>query len=373
MAQSVVTREDKQVVPEKVLAGVERLVRDYALARPGDTAVVAYTPDSRTAAAWVILSLQQLGASVHPIHMLPAPMVDEGLPDRLGKALPDPTDLGRLLLITLELNTMSHVDIFRDALLQYRVDQWRAVRIINASEELFTHGLTMTPAEFSAINAGLLHRLADARHLVIKTSSGTHVEITLDPKYRWLSNRGMPRRGGFVILPPGEVSTYPARINGTFVADGALNINAFTRADPLLGDHPLTVKLEDSRLVGYECSDPAIERLVARTLEYEFADRVGELGFGTNILHPGFIRLNSHINERRPGVHIGMGQHNQTLELVPYLCPTHLDLCASDALVWVDDSPEPIDFRNLRPSEVAHSCDVDDEDIDGDCCGVFRE
>ncbi len=370
MSQQAVSATEGFSLPPSVSAGVERLVHEYGHARDHDRAVVVYSPDSRLPAAWVILALQRAGVDVRPVHMQPRPMDDPGLPERLAKVLPDPRP-GRLLLITLERDSMSHVHVFQEALQAYALGQWTTIRIINACTEFFTHGLAVGPALLSAINSGLLHRFKRASNLLITTSSGTELHVALDCKYRWMSNRGMPKQGGFIILPPGEVSTYPSSISGTFVVDGAFNVNAFTKVNPALRDTPVTIKLEDNRLTSYECADPSLDRLVSKVLEFENTDRVGELGFGTNVGNPEFIQMNSHLNERRPGVHVGLGQHNQTLELVPYLSPIHLDLISSDAKVWVDDDPDCIDFHDLHPSELPHPLDVDDEDIDGDCCGLF--
>ena len=42
-------------------------------------------------------------------------------------------------------------------------------------------------------------------------------------------------------------------------------------------------------------------------------------------------------NERYPGFHIGLGEHNQTQERVPWHCPLHLDLILKDCAVYVAD------------------------------------
>jgi hypothetical protein len=112
------------------------------------------------------------------------------------------------------------------------------------------------------------------------------------------------------------------------------------------------------------------------------AYNVGELGFGTNRMIEIPIALNSHINERKPGIHLGFGQHNQDPGIVTYQCQIHLDLVASGGLMWVDDDSDPIDLLTFRPTLVDHPSKFRDEDVFSpdlndleveDCCGILRQ
>ncbi len=109
-----------------------------------------------------------------------------------------------------------------------------------------------------------------------------------------------------------------------------------------------------------------IEQFIGRC----YARHVGEFGLGTNPGIGDFIAYNSHINERRCGLHLGFGQHNQSLKRVSYVADVHLDLITRGALVWVDDDAEPIDLTRVGPTGVAHPADVLDKDITTDCCGI---
>jgi hypothetical protein len=117
---------------------------------------------------------------------------------------------------------------------------------------------------------------------------------------------------------------------------------------------------------------------LSRCFDRKNAKRVGELGLGTNSSVQDPIFENSHLNERCPGVHIGFGQHNQEIELAGYFCDIHIDLIAKGGLIWVDESPEPIDLGHLKESPNKHpslllcedvfSC----ESLEGDCCGISK-
>jgi hypothetical protein len=357
---------------ERVWAGVDQLLDEYTRVRDDDVVIIAYTPDSREPAAWIVSTLQARGVETRPVVM--RPFEDPGFRDRIEELLPPPEQLeGRkLVIITAERDTMSHTGVLRDVLTRYRDDQWLTARIISASREFFTHAMNVSAAHLSGVNTALLERLMDARELRVTTGGGTDLRIVLNPdRYRWLSNRGAYRPGGFMVLPPGEVATFPESMDGVFVPDGAFNVNVFTRLDPRLGDHPPTIRIADGRAVDFSCDDARVSELLRLCFERPNATRVGEVGFGSNSAISGWVGLNSHINERRPGIHLGFGQHNQSIYIVDYECDIHLDLIANGALVWVDGAQDPIDVARVTPSRGAHPVMVMDEDIDGDCCGLW--
>jgi leucyl aminopeptidase (aminopeptidase T) len=222
----------------------------------------------------------------------------------------------------------------------------------------------------------MLNLLMPATTIRVTSSSGTDLEISLDSGvYRWISNRGMQRAGSFVILPSGEVSTFPANINGVLVADGAFNVSSLTQLDARLADHPVRIEISEGHMVDYSCEHPLVMKLIRRCLDYENFRRVGELGFGTNVGIEQFVSLNSHINERHPGVHVGLGGHGQLLDVVPYLCDLHFDLIASDARIAIagGNTIESYELATMTGDHPAIQRGLHDEDLDGlegDCCGL---
>ncbi|GHE43442.1 hypothetical protein GCM10018785_11230 [Streptomyces longispororuber] len=349
--------------------GVDALLDRYAGLSERDHCVVVFTPDSREAAAWLVAGLKQRRLSARLIGM--RPLVDHGFAARLNAAVPDPgTFDGRLVIFTLERDTMSHFAQLQHVLRQFGDDRCMVVRVISASREFFELALNLGPDELSARNAALLTRLTGARSVRVRSRGGTDLRIRLDnERYDWISNRGVWRPGGFTILPAGEIATYPAAIDGRLVADGALNCNVITRIDTRLAARPLTVDIADGRATGFTGGDDDVRELVELCFKQPHGTRVGELGFGTNTGIDRFIPANSHLNERRVGVHIGFGQHNQDRAVVGYEEKVHLDLITDGAELWIDDDPEPVDLANLQPNGEEHPTLVRDEDITGDCCG----
>lgn len=359
--------------------GVQSLLDNYAKVRSDDYAVVLYTTDSSESAAWVSAALEIRGIQSSRVWM--APLRDNGFLERFRSALPTPSELeGRLLVLGFEKDTMSHFRDVAKVVAAYRNHQ--VLRTISACPTLFSSALSVSPEDLSARNAAILERLMTGRQLHVTTEGGTDLSITLDPKHRWISNRGIAKQGGTVILPAGEVATFPASINGVFVADFAFNVNAVTDRDCRLSDHPITIWIEDGRAVKYECGNPSTSRFLEECFKTHCAYNVGELGFGTNFAVTDPIPMNSHINERRPGIHLGFGQHNQDPGIVCYQCLIHLDLIARGGIVWIDGDPEPLDLEQVTPSSRAHPSNPRDEDVFSpetqelevdDCCGILTE
>ena len=367
------------MLTDEVWSGVASLLDNYiGGVRADDTAVIAYTSDSRESAAWVSVALEAQGIAVRKVWM--APLRDAQFSERISSSLPAPGDLpGRLLILTFERETMSHNNQLRTLLAPYDPENYLVIRVISAGPELFSHALRPEPDELSARNTTILERCMAVDTLRIESPGGTTLNVRLDSdRYRWVSNRGKPRSGTFVMLPAGEVATYPSKTDGVLVADFALNMNAITDLDVRLQQHPVTVFIEDSKATRFECANIEISRVLDHCFSQANGTNVGELGFGTNFGVENAVPMNSHINERRPGVHIGFGQHNQHVSVVDYPCELHVDLIAQGGKIWAGENPVPIDLENIVPSTNPHPVDFHDEDIDDaddldfDCCGILN-
>jgi hypothetical protein len=369
------------ITPE-AWAGVQYFLDNYVKPTADDFAVVAYTPDSRGPAAWLCVALRDRGVVVEDVWM--TPISDGGILERFRSVLVDPSELkGRLIVVTLERDTMSHDSKIKEAIQYFDKDRRLIFRAISACEELFSSALRANPEEINALNATLLTRLTKARKLHIETPSGSNIDVVLNnERHQWISNRGKHRPGRIAILPPGEVATFPADVSGVFVADFAFNLNAITQRDTRLNRCPITVKLKGGRAIDFHCADEEISSFIAQCFEQYCASNVGELGFGTNRRIGDAIAMNSHINERKPGIHLGFGQHNQDHEIVAYRCAIHLDLIAAGGSVWVDGDVDAINLADFQALKSRHPAQFRDEDVFSpdledleveDCCGILRQ
>jgi len=367
-----------EIPDASVWEGVNTLLETYAQVKPDDNIIIAYTPDSREPAAWVVTALR--ARNIEPQLVSMRPLRDTGFFERLNSAVPSPDELsGRLVILTFERDTMSHNSSIRTALAPFDPERCKVIRAMNAGPELFSLGFRIPPEDLSARNTAILQRCMTAEHLRVESPAGTKLKVHLDnSRFRWVSNRGMWRPGKFVILPAGEVATFPESISGILVADFAINVNTIMDQDARLTHAPVTAQIAQGQLVDYECDDPIISQFLSECFARKNSRHVGELGFGTNFGIDAPISLNSHINERRPGVHLGFGQHNQTDTLAGYSCDIHIDLIARGGRIWVDDAQAPIDLENLTPSAQDHPVVYQDEDVfseeldGGDCCGILK-
>lgn len=372
------------MIDNQTWQGVNALLDDYVQLRDDDVAVVAYTKDSREPAAWVAVALKARGIAPRLLSM--APIYDDDFGNRLRLLMPEPSELHeRLVFLTFERSTMSHNRQIKEALAQYDERKWIVVRAISSCSALFSHALKVSPQELSARNATIINYCGQASRLRVTTDAGTDLRIELDnQKYRWISNRGVWTPGSFILLPAGEVATFPSTINGTLVADFAFNLNALTEFDSRLTEHPVTAVIEDRRLTSLQCKNTDVQQFLEKCFEQSACCKlVGELGFGTNYAISEPISMNSHINERRPGIHIGFGDHNQGKGRVSYECSLHLDLIAGSGRIFRDDDPVPLDLTAISPTLAEHPLNYCPEDIFSpedktseqrtldDCCGIM--
>ena len=363
---------------QRVWDGIQSLFDDYANINPSDQVVIAYTPDSREAAAWVALACEQ--RQFTPPSVIPMmPLRDAGFRARLSEVIPAlPPDDRRTVLLVFERETMSHNKIIKSVFAKYDPEKYQVIRAINSGRNLFVTGLLMKPAELSALNTTLLEKCRQAQSLFITTEAGTRLNVELDnQKFQYKSSRGVAVPGKFVVIPAGEVATFPKSISGVLVADFAINVNVFFDKDVRLETHPVTVEIEHGKLVSFDCADDEMRNFLTKCFQRQNAKNVGELGFGTNQAVTEAVFENSHLNERIPGVHLGFGQHNQTDEAAGYFCDIHIDLCAKGGRIWFDEAKQPLDLEQLRPSSQPHPRlisgeDVVSDDAEDDCCGILR-
>lgn len=366
---------DDVELDEAIWEGLQTFLDVYADLKSNDRVVIAYTPDSRTYAAWAYLACEDRGVKTDLVFM--APLRDPWFCERLSPLIPPPSE-ARCILLTFEKHTMSHNQVIKTLFSDRSPETYRVVRAINSSKDLFTTGVETPPSLLSALNTTIIEKCQAARELRIRAPGGTDLTATIDSeKYQYKSSRGVHIPGKFMVVPPGEVATFPATISGRLVADFALNVNVLFEGDVRLENCPVIVDIEDGIMTKFSCKNDEMRLFLEEGFARPNANRVGELGFGTNPAVKNCLAENSHLNERVPGVHLGFGQHNQTDEVAGYACDIHIDLCAKGGLVWFDSDETPLDLENVDPSPNDHPAlisgeDVFSDDAEDDCCGMLR-
>jgi leucyl aminopeptidase (aminopeptidase T) len=211
---------------------------------------------------------------------------------------------------------------------------WRSYRVFDAVPELFSECFRVPKADVEELHGALITVLANAKEVRVTSSRGTDLSIRLSQTFGWLSSYGV-WAGRTGVMPPSEVATYSPHVSGLLVADGAVNANIEFMRDPRLMDHPVVLEFESSKVVSFKCSDPIVHMSVSSFLSSPNGTRVGEVGFGTNVGLRRFVPFLSHINERFPGLHIGLGSHNQG-ERLDWSAPLHLDFILQRSHIVAD-------------------------------------
>jgi hypothetical protein len=365
-----------------VIAGCQTLLTDYINPDIGDGLLVLYTPECRDHVALLSLLAKQEGLNVSCMPM--RPLRDASVAIRVSDSLKNCFErLGqsKLYVVTLERDTLSHQAAIQSSLEPYPEDRLRLIRAISVCDAFFSTAMQVVPSQLSARNSKILAHCWGKTDMTVTTQSGSRLTISFDnERYSWINNRGATKPGGTTILPAGEVATFPAKINGRLVADFADNVNAINSLDSRLDHTPVTVDIVDGKAVDFQCESKSVSDFIDLCFSKHNAKYVGEVGFGTNPFVKSPIFLNSHINERCPGIHLGFGQHNQMGAEPGYQCEIHLDLIARGATLENDRGV--LDLLSLTQDGPTCRFDTRDEDVFspefddldvGDCCGVLNE
>ncbi|MFI5348583.1 MAG: hypothetical protein ACHQ2Z_03495 [Elusimicrobiota bacterium] len=212
----------------------------------------------------------------------------------------------------------------------------RFYRAFGFSEELFLRCFNIDQPELNELNRRLISTAQRARRVRVTDNAGTDLEIVLGGSYAWTNCCGLFDGKLAGVTPPGEVNTYSPEVNGTAVVRGALFSNFWFAGDPRLERNPVSVEFEASEVKSIRCGEPFLEQVLRDFLKVPFARRVGEVGFGTNEGIDRFVPFYSHINERFPGLHLGLGSPSQGIGRLDWSCPLHLDLISSGCDIAFD-------------------------------------
>jgi leucyl aminopeptidase (aminopeptidase T) len=349
----------------RALAGVDQLLSSYLELRPDDSLVIAYSPEARHCASWIAA-----GASLRsvPVETFCFDHRDDVLfEDTAATAIARARSRGgsaRCALLVCEVDTVSFTRALKRLRRATSASTLLLTRLTNCVPDLFELAFGVSSDRLRGINATVLAALRGRSHVRVTSNAGTDLSVTLDPTRRWVSNYGVGKPGELIVLPPGEVNTIPVDVNGVLVADGALNVNLVLGPDfdARLSTHPLTLRFEGSVIVQVDCRDA---RLVAflETLFQESSLRiVGEFGIGTNVGIDRFTRLNSHINERHAGVHIGFGEQVQPVR-PGHLSAVHVDAIFAGARLEFGDG-RVLSTDALAPGGHEHPLDTLGEDTE---------
>ena len=188
-----------------------------------------------------------------------------------------------------------------------------------------------------SLNDWLISKGEISSKAFIRSSDGTDLQIDFDSKFPWTDSHGTGSGQFPGVFPPGEVSTLPANVNGVVVASGALNSSVSIPCSPIIDSYGLTLEFRNSWCHTWRAESTLLQQTLDALFTVDNARRIGEFGIGTNLGVTRFVPFLSHINERKPGPHIGMGTPTQLPGTTSWSSLVHLDVIVPGASVWFDD------------------------------------
>ena len=213
--------------------------------------------------------------------------------------------------------------------------QIRHAHMVSISHRIMVEAMRANFDDVDAISTRLLERAVKAKKIVATSPGGSHVEATFAPSIKWLKTSGIISTSKWGNLPGGEVLTAPARVDGVYVADGVVGDYLCARYGDLK-DNPLTVTIENSRIVDVQCKrQDLVADFLAYTATDENSNRVGEFAMGTNIAIHDVIG-NILQDEKMPTLHVAFGHPYSEHTGAPWRSTTHIDIVGRSFDIWFD-------------------------------------
>jgi leucyl aminopeptidase (aminopeptidase T) len=211
----------------------------------------------------------------------------------------------------------------------------RHAHMVAISRRIMLEGMRADFAQVDALSVRVRDRALRAARIRARSRAGSDLEATFDPAIRWIKTAGLIAPEKWANLPGGEVFTAPARVDGVYVVDGVLGDWLCARYGDL-AETPVTVTIEDSRLVEIRCDRrDVVADLRAYTQSHENSNRVGEFAIGTNVAVRSVIG-NILQDEKIPGLHLAFGHPYAEHTGATWTCPTHLDIVGRHFDIWMD-------------------------------------
>lgn len=363
----VVLLEPAQPSDQNVLAGIYNLFDSYIELTARDQVIICYWHECDSYVAWLLYALRTKRMDWQ---LLPFANRDQGqfvkTLNILLETASQQNQHGKIVVIVCEQEALSFSTYLKQL---HQKSNIHVCRMMNTSEHLFNQALLVPTQELKNINANLLEKLRahDQITLNITQKNGTDLHITLDnTQYQWISAYGVSTKKELLLLPSGEINTYPRSISGTFVASGAMHANIKLPFDTRLAHKPVTFNIQNGIVQTFQCDDVVLHNFLQALLQEPHMNAVGEMGIGTNIGITQFVKENSHINERFPGVHLGFGAHFQKQKIC-YQPKFHVDFINPFGMIHVINTDEKINLENLqefRQKFVPHPMNTSAEDGD---------
>ncbi|MFZ0217685.1 MAG: aminopeptidase, partial [Candidatus Dormiibacterota bacterium] len=227
---------------------------------------------------------------------------------------------------------------FRHPLLELaRELRLRHGHMIGITPEVMVDGMAGDYEEIYRVTRRVYDIVRGARVIEVRTGIGTDLRATFDPSWHWVASDGRYREPGqWGNLPEGEVFTAPATLEGVLVGE-EMGDDFASRYG--LFEEPVRLEIEQTRVRSVAMpGHPEIVREIEAYLgQHPESNRAGEFAIGTNV---GLRRIVGNFlqDEKFPGNHVAFGDPYGHETGAGWAAPSHVDVLASRADIWVDGS-----------------------------------
>ncbi len=234
------------------------------------------------------------------------------------------------------------LETLRGPFLKLCVQNARHAHMVQVNELIMKTGMCVDYDKVKEITDRLYDILLEAQEVHVTSPAGSDFTATFDSSIKWIPCSGIvDKRGEWDNLPSGEVFTAPKTFQGRIVVDGTIGDWLEEKyADVDLREYPLIIDVEHE-IGGSFVSKVGCDHteLLTDFLSYIESDananRLGEIGFGTNIFLKEIIR-NILQDEKFPTVHVAFGDPYHEKTDATWVSDYHIDLLMRKCSVWVD-------------------------------------
>jgi len=226
---------------------------------------------------------------------------------------------------------------FRQPMLHLLADQLRCRHghMVGIDHRLMVDGMAADYEEVYRVTRRVFEIVRQATRIEVATRLGTDISATFSAQRRWIPCDGRYwEQGRWGNLPEGETFTAPLSVDGVIAAEEAGDY--FSQRYGMLRP-PMHIVVKDSRVVKVEAEGrPELRADFEAYLgQHTESNRVGEFAVGTNV---GLTEIVGNFlqDEKFPGVHVAFGDPYGFETGADWTCPSHVDVLASRANVWVD-------------------------------------
>jgi aminopeptidase len=222
----------------------------------------------------------------------------------------------------------------------------RAYRMFGATPETVRSAFRRSKATLRRRNWDLIEHARRAGRLTVASDRGTRLEVGIDRAATWANTYGECADGYPGILPPAEVNTRSADVDGLLVADGAIGSNIGWPLDARLKANPVLLRIARGKVTDVESRNPLVRDLIEEFLSVPDTNEVVEIGIGTNDGIREFVSSDILLNERFAGFHLGVG----SADAADARRNLHMDFILGDCRICMGDHVAVSNGRFARPT-----------------------